>query len=32
MSDREKGLLKALNEIVLNAIYSYYCQHITDNV
>ena len=32
ISDREKGLPSALEEVFPNAIPSYYCQHIADNV
>jgi transposase-like protein len=32
MSDREKGLAKAVDEILPNAKHSYYYQHIAANI
>jgi hypothetical protein len=32
MLDREKGLLGVLDEVVLDAVQAYCCQHIADNI
>jgi hypothetical protein len=32
MSDREKGLLGVLDEVLPNVVQAYCCQHIADNI
>jgi hypothetical protein len=32
MLDREKGLLGVLDEVLLDAVQAYCCEHIADNV